>query len=144
MGWWTGDDIDLRIRINLYPGEDVAGHALWERRQARFALVDALQLSGAVSEAVAHELRTDAERGGSLAVTQELTAGTYRFLAQTPSMLTVVSLEDVFGEVDAVNVPGTVDEHPNWQRKQSRTLEELEKENGLMQIGSIFGNVVQR
>jgi 4-alpha-glucanotransferase len=144
LGWWTGDDIDLRIRINLYPGEDISGHALWERRQARFALVDALQQSGAISEEVAHDLRADAERGGSLAVARELAAGAYRFLAQTPSMLAVVSLEDVFGEVDAVNVPGTVDEHPNWQRKQSRTLEELEKENGLMQIGSIFGNVVQR
>jgi 4-alpha-glucanotransferase len=41
--------------------------------------------------------------------------GAYAFLADTPSMLACVSLDDALGAVERPNVPGTVDEHPNWR-----------------------------
>ena len=46
-----------------------------------------------------------------------------RFLAATPSRLLVVTIEDVLGLVEQVNVPGTVDEHPNWRRRLPVELE---------------------
>jgi 4-alpha-glucanotransferase len=36
-----------------------------------------------------------------------------------------VQLEDLLGEIEQVNLPGTVDEHPNWRRKLRLTLEEI-------------------
>jgi 4-alpha-glucanotransferase len=30
----------------------------------------------------------------------------------------MVQFEDLLGEVEQVNLPGTTDQHPNWQRKQ--------------------------
>ena len=41
----------------------------------------------------------------------------YRFLATAPSPLLMVQPEDVLGVLEQINLPGTVDEHPNWRRK---------------------------
>jgi 4-alpha-glucanotransferase len=39
------------------------------------------------------------------------------FLARTKSRLLTISLEDLLGLIDQPNIPGTVDEHPNWRRR---------------------------
>ena len=43
--------------------------------------------------------------------------GTVTALATAPSPLTLVSLEDLTGEIEQTNIPGTIDEHPNWRRR---------------------------
>jgi 4-alpha-glucanotransferase len=48
-----------------------------------------------------------------------------RFLAQTPSRLMAVSLEDLLGVVDQPNIPGTVNEHPNWRQRLPVPIEEM-------------------
>jgi 4-alpha-glucanotransferase len=39
--------------------------------------------------------------------------------------LVTVQLEDLVGAEDGVNIPGTIDEHPNWRRKLPAKLEQL-------------------
>jgi 4-alpha-glucanotransferase len=39
------------------------------------------------------------------------------FLARTKSRLLAISLEDLLGLIDQPNIPGTVNEHPNWRRR---------------------------
>jgi 4-alpha-glucanotransferase len=39
------------------------------------------------------------------------------FLAKTKSRLLAISLEDLLGVVDQPNIPGTVNEHPNWRQR---------------------------
>jgi 4-alpha-glucanotransferase len=39
------------------------------------------------------------------------------FLARTHSRLLAISLEDLLGVVDQPNIPGTVNEHPNWRQR---------------------------
>ncbi|MGA8575853.1 MAG: 4-alpha-glucanotransferase, partial [Candidatus Cybelea sp.] len=68
----------------------------------------------------------------------ELVAAVHRFLAATPSTLAVVAIEDVLHESGAVNVPGTFDEHPNWRRKRSLSLERIEADGRLCQTGKLF------
>ena len=46
---------------------------------------------------------------------QEFTAGLYGFLTRTPAVLVGVSLADAAGERRPQNMPGTVDEYPNWR-----------------------------
>jgi (1->4)-alpha-D-glucan 1-alpha-D-glucosylmutase len=41
----------------------------------------------------------------------------HAFLARTPAKLMAVQPEDVFELEEQANLPGTVDEHPNWRRK---------------------------
>jgi 4-alpha-glucanotransferase len=45
----------------------------------------------------------------------EFTAALYAFLTQTPAVLIGVSLADAAGERRPQNMPGTVDEYPNWR-----------------------------
>jgi 4-alpha-glucanotransferase len=50
----------------------------------------------------------------------------------------MVSLEDALGVVDQVNVPGTIDEHPNWRRRLAVPLEELLQASTLRSIESVM------
>jgi 4-alpha-glucanotransferase len=120
-GWWTGERSDH---------EDRAGD--------RLRFIEALERAGVIDTAGAKRLRDDAARGGTLAVVEELAVAAYRFLGATPSMLVVVAIEDVLGETGGVNVPGTIDEHPNWRRKRSLSLEQIEADGRLMQIGKVL------
>jgi len=51
--------------------------------------------------------------------------GVVEFLASTPSKLLAVALEDLLGIVDQPNIPGTVDQHPNWRRRLPVSIETL-------------------
>lgn len=46
-------------------------------------------------------------------------------LAQSKAALVAVQLDDVLGAVDAQNLPGTIDQHPNWRRKYDVALDSL-------------------
>jgi 4-alpha-glucanotransferase len=47
-------------------------------------------------------------------------------------------LEDALGVVEQVNLPGTIDEHPNWRRRLAVPLEELLQASTLRSVGSIM------
>jgi 4-alpha-glucanotransferase len=47
------------------------------------------------------------------------------FLARTKSRLLTIALEDLLGLVDQPNIPGTVDEHPNWRRRLPLAIDEI-------------------
>jgi 4-alpha-glucanotransferase len=48
-----------------------------------------------------------------------------KFLSQTRSRLLAISLEDLLGVIDQPNVPGTVNEHPNWRQRLPIALDEM-------------------
>jgi 4-alpha-glucanotransferase len=60
------------------------------------------------------------------------------FLAETPSRLVTVSIEDVLGVADQVNIPGTVGQHPNWRRKLPVMLEEWEQQPAFTEVAAAF------
>jgi 4-alpha-glucanotransferase len=37
----------------------------------------------------------------------------------------LVQLEDLAGQIEQMNLPGTVDEHPNWRRKLRMDLDDI-------------------
>jgi 4-alpha-glucanotransferase len=47
-------------------------------------------------------------------------------------------IDDLTDEADPVNVPATSDEHPNWRRRLSTTLEELATRPRFIDIAEIF------
>ena len=140
-GWWTGDDLAVRATLALYPDERTQREAGEDRWAARFALIDALLAAGAIDAEAADRLRDDARQNGTLAYLNELTAAVHRFLAETRSVAAVVQLEDVLSEIDAVNVPGTVNEHPNWCRKRTVSVDDLEGDGRLQLTGTFFAEV---
>jgi 4-alpha-glucanotransferase len=64
------------------------------------------------------------------------TAG--RFLAAMPSRLVTMSVEDLLGMIDQVNIPGTIDQHPNWRRKLPLSVERWALEPVFAEIAEIF------
>ncbi len=55
-------------------------------------------------------------------------------LAQSPVAMVSVQFDDVFGEIDAQNLPGTVDEHPNWRRRSTVSVDELAADERLRDV----------
>jgi (1->4)-alpha-D-glucan 1-alpha-D-glucosylmutase len=56
----------------------------------------------------------------------ELATAVHRYLARSPARVMAVQLEDLLGQRDQVNLPGTTAEHPNWRRKLPHDLETME------------------
>jgi 4-alpha-glucanotransferase len=47
------------------------------------------------------------------------------FLARTRSRLMAIALEDLLGLQEQPNIPGTIDEHPNWRRRMPLCIDEI-------------------
>jgi glycogen operon protein len=55
----------------------------------------------------------------------QVAAAAHGFLARARSQLVLVQAEDLAGEREAQNVPGTDRERPNWRRRIGISLERL-------------------
>ena len=49
----------------------------------------------------------------------------HRLLAESGAGLVLVQVDDLSGETEPINVPGTDRERPNWRRRLSVDLEDL-------------------
>jgi 4-alpha-glucanotransferase len=56
-----------------------------------------------------------ATAGGERPSADEFTAALYGYLARTPALMIGVSLAEAAGERRSQNMPGTIDEYPNWR-----------------------------
>ena len=65
-------------------------------------------------------------------------AGAHAFLARTPSKILMVQPEDVFELVEQANLPGTVDQHPNWRRKLPVPLERWKSDARLQRLAEVM------
>ncbi|WP_417523935.1 4-alpha-glucanotransferase [Marinovum sp.] len=57
-------------------------------------------------------------------------------LTRSPAAMVAVQLDDILGQVDAPNLPGTIDEHPNWRRRTGLAVEDFETSPRLAEIGA--------
>ncbi len=69
---------------------------------------------------------------------QEIIVAMHRLLASAPSRLKLISPYDVVGETRQPNLPGTVDEYPNWRLPLPVTLEELRADPRVAEITDAF------
>jgi 4-alpha-glucanotransferase len=113
-GWWTGNDIDWRLKANRATEEE-ANVQRKDRERDRLLLLKAI--------ADANLLPGNPAAGREMS--DEMLIAVHRFLAQTPCRLFAVQLDDALGVTEQANLPGTVDEHPNWKRKIAVNIEEL-------------------
>jgi 4-alpha-glucanotransferase len=62
----------------------------------------------------------------------------HRFLAATPSRLKLISPYDVVAEPRQPNLPGTVDEYPNWRLPLPEPLEQLRTDPRVAEITAVL------
>ncbi len=111
LGYWQGIDVAARARLNLYPrqGQDEEEHR--NRSGDRRGLVEALQRQGLLPEPFPHDGTLSDHQARALA------DAVHVCLERTPSKIMMVQPEDALGLVLQFNLPGTVDQHPNWRRR---------------------------
>jgi 4-alpha-glucanotransferase len=112
-GWWDARDIDWRTRLGLQT-EAQEEQALAVRGQDRQTLWNGLVYAGVAAG--------DMPAADNPAPVVDAAV---RFVARTPEPLTVVPLEDFIGLDEQPNLPGTIDEHPNWRRRLPADSETL-------------------
>ena len=102
-GWWQGADIATRHALGLVADEQREAQ---ERAQDRSALWGAFRKAG--------EVCADVPRPDDSAPAVDAAIG---FTARSSGPLALIPIEDILGLAEQPNVPGTIDEHPNWRRR---------------------------
>jgi 4-alpha-glucanotransferase len=98
LGWLRGDHLTVRAELGLVD-DPAADEAAW--RADRAELLEHLVASGVLASVDEPD--------------EELLRALHRYLAQTPSRYVVAAPGDAVGDRRQPNVPGTVDEYPNWR-----------------------------
>jgi 4-alpha-glucanotransferase len=62
----------------------------------------------------------------------------FAYLGRSRARLMLVQLEDVLSEVEQANLPGTTDAHPNWRRRLSRSVEEIDHGVELRRVAALI------
>lgn len=104
-GWWMGRDIDWRAKIGIRTFSGDAAAELEERSVAKANLWSALLAADCVPPAREPAKADSAVDGATV------------FVGKTPCRLAVLPVEDICGLEEQPNLPGTIDEHPNWRRR---------------------------
>lgn len=110
-GWWTGSDIATRGKLGLV---DEKKEKL-ERKQDRVRLWRSFRKAGVATS----------EDPPPVDASGEAVDAAIAFTAQSPAPLALIPIEDVLGLTDQPNLPGTIDEHPNWRRRLERPASEI-------------------
>jgi 4-alpha-glucanotransferase len=114
----------------MYMHEQAVQQAFEERARDKNQFLAALQGAGLLPSGMS------AQQESVPAMTPDLCRAIHLYLAGSPAWLVLANLDDVIGEVTQMNLPGTVDAYPNWSRKLSLSLEELQQDERVQSLAA--------
>ncbi len=100
-GLLTGSDLEAQRGLGMEPNEEASARLLAKLRSRTGATADA--------------------------ASEEVVARVYEDLARAPCLLITATLDDLLAVGDRPNMPGTIDEWPNWRLALPLSLEEIER-----------------
>jgi len=113
-GFWAGRDVALRRAVGQIATDDEEARARDERDRDRAHLLRLLEAEQILPQ------------GSVPQSSAELRAAVHGFLWSTPARLVGLSLDDLTGEVEPVNIPGVgPDRFASWTRKMRADLETI-------------------
>jgi len=115
-GWWTGRDLEWRKELNLYPSEEFGQKERDDRIIDRDFLIAAMTDSDLMTEETA-------PKKSPAIMNTPLSVAVQEYMAQAPSSIQLIPLEDALELKEQVNIPGTIDQHPNWKQKLPVSME---------------------
>jgi 4-alpha-glucanotransferase len=119
-GWMQSHDLDVKHGLGIDPGETHES-----RQQAQSQLREAL------------EDRSQGFASNDLAAVA-------KYLGATRCKLVAIALNDILGDPEQINIPGTIDEHPNWRRKAPVPLDALADNKEFKRVAEAFAQVGRR
>ncbi len=126
-GFWHCDDLKMGKELGLYPDEKQLEALFDNRLKSKQGILDSVAWHGYLPEGVGRDAQyvpMDSYLADSLQL----------HVAAGSSALLSVQLEDWLEMDNPVNIPGTVDEYPNWRRKLSMNLEQIFAHQGVNRI----------
>ncbi len=135
-GFWLGRDIAWRRQLGLYPDAASEATETGERRRDRLLLLEALAREGFLPP---DRFGAFLSAEGEPSYKSELGEAILAYLGRSRARLMLVQLEDVAGEGEQANLPGTTDAHPNWRRRLSARLDDLLAGPEMMRIAALVG-----
>lgn len=136
-GWWTGKDLEWRQKLNLYPNDEMGQQERDARIGDRNLLVAALQDLNMIDN-------DNLPEQAPAKINDGLMLGVQRFLAEAPSHVQLIPLEDALEIVEQVNIPGTIDEHPNWRQKLPVSMENFWQHSSVKLLGETMSKARPR
>lgn len=110
-GWWKGRDIEWNRKLGRGASDDDGFAAMHTSREnERAALWRAIGGDDPQPSPDQPEPVVDSATA---------------YVARTPSHFAIYPLEDLLGEEEQPNLPGTIDTHPNWRRRLPAPLDDL-------------------
>jgi 4-alpha-glucanotransferase len=120
-GFFSGSDLDHLCDIGVAtPG----GREQADQETQRASLCQLLEDEG---------LLAPGERS-----VEAIVAALYGFLARTPAMLVAATLEDAVEAPDRPNVPGTIDQRPNWSLPLPVLLDDLAADPRVRRLAAVL------
>jgi 4-alpha-glucanotransferase len=132
-GFWGGRDIDWREKLGLYGTPEQAAEEHRARQIERGALLRLLAAEGLLPEGI--DPSAPPEK-----LPWPMVLALHRMLARSPALLMVLQLEDALGAIEQANLPGTIDQHPNWCRRLSLSIAELGRSRRLEALAGIIAS----
>ncbi len=107
--FWEGRDV-----------EDLESLGFFDAEQARNERNRRAEIRASMENELPPESRGDAE-----AIWRNVLLLLLERLAASPARMVLINLEDLWGEAEPQNIPGTHTERPNWRRKARLSFEEF-------------------
>ncbi len=114
-GWAQGAHLELDHRLKRSPDEAKQRRDYEIERKALVAAFDAARVNSA-----------------------DLMQAAHLFLSRTGSAVAFAQVDDLLGEIDQLNVPGTDREYPNWRRRNDRSVGDLLSDSRAQAILSLL------
>jgi 4-alpha-glucanotransferase len=140
-GFWLGRDIAWRQDLALYPDAAAEAADISDRYTSRWQLLEALAREGLIPY---HRFGEFLPQDAAPVYTMELGEAIFAFLGRSPARLMLVQVEDIAGEEEQANLPGTSDAHPNWRRRLSARLEDILEGSEMQRIAALATEGRQR
>jgi 4-alpha-glucanotransferase len=134
-GFWSGEDLQLRAGLGAFPDEASRRQAWEERQRDKGRMLAALKQEALLPTGISDD------PAAVPAMTPALGRAIHAYLARTPAWLVLANLEDGLEEISQTNLPGTVENYPNWRRKYASRIDNLIDDERLLELGATLRSV---